>query len=337
MDILYDLKDVSIIPSAISEIDSRKECNPYQENGKLPVFNAPMSVLMQSGKDVAKMYAHPLNIVIPRSFTLEERLEFMMQFPEAFIAIGLNEADSVLNFISAKKNEGTRIFAKILIDIANGHMKRLTDTCRSMKEKHPDMTIMAGNIANPDTLPEYEKAGIDYVRCSVGSGSGCITTPSTGVYYPLASLIKRCREIKNERNLKIKIIADGGIDTFSKICKSLALGADYVMCGKIFAQCEDINLDLVSTDGEGRKTREYFGMASKKGQEAMNLSKIKTEEGRCITIDVKYTLEELLTMINDYLRSSMSYCNCRTLGEFTGGKVRLALISSNASVIFDRN
>lgn len=336
METLYDLKDICIIPSAISEIASRQECNPMHENGKLPVFNAPMSVLMNEEKDVKKLYDSPINVVIPRSFNLDTRLAFMLKFPEAFIAIGLNEIDEVSEFIK-EKVLSAGIYPRILIDIANGHMRKLIDSCRQLKDKFPKMLIMAGNIANPETLIDYEQAGIDFVRCSVGSGFGCITTPSTGVYYPLASLMRKCREVKNAHKLKINLIADGGIDTFSKICKCLALGADYVMCGKMFAQCEDVNPEGVISANDYDKVREYYGMASKKGQQAMNLDTIKTEEGRCTSVEIRYTFDNLCRMINDYIRSSMSYSDCRELREFTSGKVRIALVSSNASVIFDRN
>lgn len=334
MNKLYDLKDVSIIPAAVSDVYSRKECNPNYDNDKLPVFNAPMSVLMNSVEDIEKLYKSSINLVIPRSFTIDERLQFLKDFPLAFIAIGMGEMDEVSAFVS----ENNIAKPKILVDIANGHMKKLIDMCADMKKRFPKMEIMAGNIANPETLLAYEKAGIDYVRCSVGSGFGCITTPSTGVFYPLGSLIGDCRKLKNEHNLKIKIIADGGIDAFSKICKCLALGADYVMCGKMVAQCEDINTSGVFiSEEDGNKMREYFGMASHKGQEAMKLTKLKTEEGRCVNIDIKYTLEGLTTLISDYIRSSMSYCNCRNINEFVSGNVKIAFISENSSVIFDRN
>lgn len=338
METLYDLKDVCIIPSAVSEISSRRECNPMHSNSKLPVFNAPMSVLMADSSDIKKLYDEPINVVIPRSFTLEERLQHLLDFPEAFIAIGLAEMQEVSDFITKEEVKSGKVMKPcVLIDIANGHMRKLIDSCKALKENHPNMLIMAGNIANPETLIDYERAGIDFVRCSVGSGFGCITTPSTGIYYPLASLMRKCREIKNAHKLNIKLIADGGIDTFSKICKCLALGADYVMCGKMFAQCEDINSDGVAAFKDRDKFREYYGMASKKGQEAMNLETIKTEEGRCTRVEVKYTLQSLCTMINDYIRSSMSYSDCRTLKDFTSGRVKIALVSSNASVIFDRN
>lgn len=336
MELLYDLKDVCIIPAAISDIASRSECNPYQKNGKLPVFNAPMSVLMGSDNDISKLYEAPINVVVPRSYSWEERKRLMLAYPEAFISIGLGEVRPISDFVKEQALQGKVIRPHILVDIANGHMRKLIEECAWFKKEHPDSLIMAGNIANPNTLIEYDHAGIDYVRCSVGSGFGCITTPSTGIFYPQASLIRKCRELKNKYQLKVQIIADGGIDTFSKLTKCLALGADYVMCGKMFAQCRDLNPSGLELEETGLAQREYYGMASKKGQQDFGLTQLKTEEGRVTHVEVKYELEGLMTLISDYIKSAMSYTNCRTLNEFTSGNVEIALCSNNASSIFDR-
>ena len=98
---------------------------------------------------------------------------------------------------------------------------------------------MAGNIANPQTYREYCEAGIDYVRCSIGSGSCCTTASNTSVHYPIASLIDEINTIKSNRisnnQFTTKVIADGGIRNFSDVVKALALGADYVMVGGLFS------------------------------------------------------------------------------------------------------
>lgn len=96
----------------------------------------------------------------------------------------------------------------------------------------------------------------------------CITSSNTSVHMPIASLIDSCYNIKKsmqqeywetlikgqksntnnteeilENSLKPlpdvfpKIVADGGIRNYSDVIKALALGADYVMIGGLFAQC----------------------------------------------------------------------------------------------------
>ena len=48
---------------------------------------------------------------------------------------------------------------------------------------------MTGNIATPDAYAFYVDAGIDYVRCFIGSGSRCTSAANGGTYYPRATLL----------------------------------------------------------------------------------------------------------------------------------------------------
>jgi IMP dehydrogenase/GMP reductase len=146
----------------------------------------------------------------------------------------------------------------ICVDIANGHMKSLYDKCKQAKELARDnnykLTIMTGNIANAETYEwicknaiyqnkdDYNVTAIDYIRCGIGGGCGCITSSNVSIHYPQASLIDECRKVKdwfeNCYDRKVPaIIADGGIRNYDHVIKALALGADYVMIGSLFAQC----------------------------------------------------------------------------------------------------
>ena len=79
---------------------------------------------------------------------------------------------------------------KALIDVANGHMSKILSLARAAKNIYGnDIILMAGNIANPETYKKYAEVGIDYCRCSVGTGACCLTTTQLGIHYPMASLI----------------------------------------------------------------------------------------------------------------------------------------------------
>lgn len=187
---------------------------------------------------------------------------------------------------------------------------------KAFKEKYSDIQteIMVGNIANPLTYLEMAKVGVDYIRCGIGSGEGCITSSNLGVHYPMASLIEETREQKKNVERIIgdakndtfkslpKIIADGGIRNYSDAIKALALGADYVMIGGLFTRMVESAKTFFETsdgervylthhhieeDGDGWlvsdvlskeaftfiKTlkKSFFGMASKKAQELMEM------------------------------------------------------------------
>ena len=131
----------------------------------------------------------------------------------------------------------------VLIDVANGHMNRIIELVKIAKKIYGEkIIIMAGNIANPQTYIKYAEAGIDYCRCGIGGGNCCITATQLGVFCPMATLINDIYKIKLELIEKgeftklPKIVADGGVRNYDDIIKALALGADFVMCGSIFAK-----------------------------------------------------------------------------------------------------
>lgn len=172
---------------------------------------------------------------------------------------------------------------------------------------------MGGNIANPKTYKLYDKAGFDYLRVGIGGGAGCITSTQTGIHYPMGSLINDTFQVKRECSGNTKIIADGGISTFSAVIKCLALGADYVMMGSTFGKAleaagpvlreyygeyyESLPESIDITRGE-KFYREYYGMSTKRAQaeilgksiETVDREKLKTSEGKSVVLEIEYTL-----------------------------------------------
>lgn len=230
----YD--DISIVPAVISTIESRKECNPYAEFGRLPIFVSPMDTVI-SEENYDDFARNGLNIVVPRTVNLIKRIHMLFEINN-FVAFSLAEAkdlfvkDNLEKYViyeTIKYGWG----CKICIDLANGHMKELLDTVKAIKMRHPEIIIMTGNIANPKTYVEYEKARVDYVRIGIGGGAGCLTASNTGTYMPYFSLLKEINEERKKIDGKCKVIADGGIKGYRDIQKAL-IYADYVMIGSLF-------------------------------------------------------------------------------------------------------
>ena len=323
---LYSLKDVAIMPAAISEIIHRSECNPYYADGKLPIFTAPMPCVVDSAT-YGKFEKNGINAILPRTENIGFRLSIC---GKQWCAFSLNEFEKY--FIEETVDEGNLY---ILIDIANGNMKRLYVASKTAKEYYGDrLKLMVGNVANPETFKKFCEIGVDYVRCSVGSGQACTTSTNLGSLYPMASLIDECFQIKEENGYITKIVADGGISSYRRMIKSLALGADYVMLGSVLNKCIDSAGQLVNLNGEGKLYKEFYGMASEKGMRL--LGKTGTPEGKIIYNECGGTIESFTNEFIDYLRSAMSYCNIRDIEYFVGGP-ELNILSENASNQFNQN
>lgn len=322
---LYALRDISVIPAVSTDIKSRKECNPFRksiESKELfyPLIASPMDSVLDD-TTWKRYWDNKISCIIPRTVPLEKRVEMCTT---VFCAFSLKEAkDLFLNAIWERK-KGDNIKFYVLIDIANGSMLEEIETGKNIKEFWgSDVVLMGGNIGNPQTYLLYEAAGFDFVRCGVGAGNGCLTSTNTAIHFPYASLISDISDIKYRCHSNCKIIIDGGMSGYSDIIKSLALGADYVMCGRIFAQAADTQEEL------GTELI-YRGMSTKEAQKAMGNTVLKTSEGRSVQIKKQYTLSGWVENFDSYLRSAMSYCDSRTLEEFRK-KAICQVISPNAS------
>ena len=250
----YSYNDVTIIPSIISDINSRSECNPFVDtiNNLLPIFTAPMASVVNEG-NLDIFLKNGIIPIVPRNIDIERRKYLINE--QRWVALSLKEFEDlfITNAQDRQCDSNTHYF--ICVDIANGHMNSLYAKCVMAKELSNKLgyklTIMTGNIANPDTYRwicnfniRYKMRVIDFIRVGIGGGSGCITTSNVSTHYPQASLIDECYNIKkqllfetDDEDILPKIIADGGIRNYDHVIKALALGADYVMIGSLFAQC----------------------------------------------------------------------------------------------------
>jgi len=329
-DIKFDLNDILITPDTISDIVSRYSDVDihYQEEGfkHLPIIAAPMDTVV--GKNQMDFWRNGIGLCIPR--TSDER---SMHFGKSTFPI--YESYSLDEFIELIQSDDSVLPFYILIDIANGHMRKLYDTLDlfTKKKYFGSIKLMIGNIANPSTY-RYISENYNWVyavRIGIGNGNGCLTTQQTGVGYPMGSLISECSEIQQMYGGPL-IVADGGMKSYSDVIKALALGAQYVMVGSIFNKALEsagetrifgIKVDQHSkfakwAFGAGLPIYKVFrGMSTKSVQKLFG-GKVKTSEGITRKNKVEYTLEDWTENFKHYLASAMSYTNSKNLREFIG-------------------
>lgn len=363
---LYNLDEICLIPSELTDVNSRSECDVYKDN-KLPLYISPMTSLIDAG-NIDNFELLGFNTILPRTLALDYRMEMLAQ--GYTVAFGLKEAEHIYNRLNVLKiNNQLNYVPHICIDQANGHMSSLLNICKKFKDSLGinGVWLVVGNIANPDTYFKYAEVGVDAIRVGIGSGNVCTTSIQTGIHYPMGSLIINCYKAKQEVVKKIDeeyqlynlisdsiqesfkykssplIIADGGFKNIDQIIKALALGADYVMLGEIVAHskeaCGEVSWQLL--DGIHCDARLYYGMSTEKAQTYINetssfQNNIKHSEGICKWVPVEYSISEWKESFIHGLKSAMSYTNAIKLEDFIG-KVEYNTMSQNTINQYTQN
>lgn len=314
----YD--DISLIPTEVSRIKSRTEAttdtNFLGLKLKLPVLSSPMDTV--TGIEMAEALSRLgcLGILNRFDSSLKNILDKKNKLNIKSVSISLNTGLDLIEKLVDKK-------MIICIDTANANNKEVLKKCETIKKKF-DTKIIIGNIAHGGTLQDLENAGADAVRVGIGSGSVCTTSIQTGIGIGQVSSILNVFFNREEKKLKIKIIADGGIKSPGDVAKAISLGADVVMLGRMLSGTKETPGEIIKY--QGQLWKKYRGSASF-GVKMRN----EFIEGEETMVAYKGSVENVINAISDGLRSSMSYMNCLNITELK--KVETFAVLSNSSYL----
>lgn len=199
----------------------------------------------------------------------------------------------------------------IVVDSAHGHSKNIMDAVKRIKEKYPELQVIAGNVATAAATKALIEAGADAVKVGIGPGSICTTRVVAGIGVPQITAIMDCYEAAKETG--VPIIADGGIKFSGDMTKAIAAGANVCMMGSIFAGCDESPGDFELY--QGRKYKVYRGMGSIAAMEngskdryfQTDAKKLVPEgvEGR---VAYKGTVEDTIFQLIGGIRAGLGYC-----------------------------
>ena len=283
-------------------LDQAKEMLAKARKEKLPIVDDDYNLVgLITIKDIEKTIKYPLSAKDSQGRLL----------CGAAVGITANVLDRARELMDAKVDV-------IVLDSAHGHSENVLKCVRMIKDKYPELQVIAGNVATGDGTRALIEAGADAVKVGIGPGSICTTRVVAGIGVPQITAIMSAYEVAKEYG--VPIIADGGIKYSSDMTKAIAAGGDVCMMGSMFAGCEESpgTYELY----QGRKYKVYRGMGSISAMEngskdryfQTDAKKLVPEgvEGR---VPYKGSVEDTVFQLMGGLRSGMGYCGTATIEE----------------------
>ncbi len=308
---------------------------------KINLITAPLGTTLEEAKKILHKNRIEKLPIVNKKFILKglitiKDIEKVEKFPNACkdargrlrVGAAVGVSRDTMERVGALVNAKVDV---IVVDTAHGHSTRVIEVVKEIKRNF-DIELVGGNVATFKGAESLIKAGIDALKVGIGPGSICTTRVVAGVGVPQVSAIQECK--RAAKKYHIPLIADGGIKYSGDITKALAVGADSVMIGSLFAGTEESPGEVVLY--KGRSYKEYRGMGSigamKKGskdryfQEEAEDDKLVPEgiEGR---VSYKGPLSACVYQLLGGVRSGMGYCGVKNIKELQG-KTKFVQITS---------
>ncbi len=209
----------------------------------------------------------------------------------------------------------------VVLDSSHAHSSGVLSAAESLRERLPDLKIVAGNVATADGARALVERGVDAIKVGIGPGSICTTRVVTGAGVPQMTAIQDC--VAAAADAGLPVIADGGVRFSGDIAKAIAGGAHSVMVGSLFAGTEESPGETILYQGRSYKAHRgmgsLFSMARGSADryfqaEAEELGKL-VPEGIEGMVPYKGSVHQMLDQLTGGLRSGMGLAGCASVEE----------------------
>ena len=347
-EVKLDFNNVLIVPKrsrvqSRSWVDVRREfnfntktSNTYRWLG-VPIVSSNMDTVTGL-ESFEAMRDHGYISCFPKHFNKEwliKPIEQLKHTDAYMLSCGTKEDDytTLINLIDVLKDTFNIDVRFVCIDIANGYLSQLADTCKEFRQRYPKMVITAGNVVTPEGVDALMRGGANIIKCGIGSSSVCETRLKAGVGYPQLSAVLQCAPVA--KAMGGHLMSDGGVVHPADIVKAIVAGADFVMLGTKLAGHAESPGELIMDPKTNAWYKVFYGMAS---EHAVNkfgggMKNYRTAEGKMVKIPYKGPLNHTINDINGSLRSACTYVDAYNLEQLQeNGK--FVLVSQTHNTFF---
>jgi len=333
---------VGILTNRDLRFETRTELPVSELMTKEKLITVPVGTTLEQAREILHQHKVEKLLVVDDDYRLKglitvKDIQKQIKYPKACkdglgrlrVGAALGTAPDTLERAAALVEAKVDVLA---VDTAHGHTAKVLETVETLRERHPEVDIVAGNIGTYEGARDLIAAGVDAVKVGMGPGSICTTRVVSGAGMPQITAVAEAA--RAARDSDVPVIADGGVKFSGDVVKALAAGAFSVMVGSLFAGTDESPGELILR--QGRSFKAYRGMGSigamKEGSRDRYFQEEESSSGKLVPegiegmVPYKGTLAAMIHQLVGGLRAGMGYCGTGTIAELRE-KARFVKIS----------
>jgi IMP dehydrogenase len=321
-------KLVGILTNRDLRFETRYDLPISQVMTKEHLVTVPVGTTLEEAEKILHRHRIEKLLVVDDQYTLKglitvKDIQKKLKYPNAAkdqqgrLRVGA-AVGSTGDFLERAQELVARKVDVIVVDSAHAHQERVMEAVRTIKQKLPDVDMIAGNVATFEGARDLIDLGADGIKVGIGPGSICTTRVVSGAGVPQITAIAECS--RATRGSGVPLISDGGIKFSGDISKAIAAGADCVMLGGLLAGTEESPGETILY--QGRTFKSYRGMGSMGAMAQGSSDRYSQEDsGKLVPegiegrVPYKGPLAELVYQLVGGLRAGMGYCGSKTIQE----------------------
>jgi IMP dehydrogenase len=299
------------------------------------LITVPVGTTLDQAREILHRHKVEKLLVVDNQFMLKglitvKDIQKMIKYPHACKdALGRLRVGAAVGVARDTLERAAAIVAAgvdvVVVDTAHGHSQTVLDMVQRLRAAHPNVELVAGNVATAEATEALIDLGVDAVKVGIGAGSICTTRVIAGIGIPMVTAVLECARAAGRHN--VPVIADGGIRFSGDITKAMAVGASSVMIGNLFAGTDESPGELILY--QGRSFKEYRGMGSigamRRGsrdryfQDEFDLEGRSPEAEKLVPEGIegrvahKGSVAAMIYQLVGGLRAGMGYCGCANI------------------------
>src|SRR5574341_1316157 len=215
---------VGILTNRDLRFETRTQLTVSELMTKENLITVPVGTTLEQAKEILHRHKVEKLLVVDREGNLKglitvKDIQKQIKYPNACkdslgrlrvgaaVGVSADSLDRTAALVEAKVDV-------VAVDTAHGHTRKVLDTVAAIRNRFPDLEVIAGNVGTHDGAADLIAAGVAAVKVGMGPGSICTTRVVSGAGMPQLTAIAEAARATAKTD--IPIIADGAMKEGSR-------------------------------------------------------------------------------------------------------------------------